>query len=77
MAKRVSDTERPLFLDDVVVSLDRTHRGRILELLEKEFSDRQVIILIPFANNETIKNLAAACRCVHADAKLMELEGIR
>ena len=27
MAKRVSDTERPLFLDDVVVSLDRTHRG--------------------------------------------------
>ena len=45
MAKRVSDTERPLFLDDVVVSLDRTHRGMILELLEKEFSDRQVIIL--------------------------------
>ena len=45
MAKRVSYTERPLFLDDVVVSLDRTHRGMILELLEKEFSDRQVIIL--------------------------------
>ena len=45
MAKRVSDTERPLFLDDVVVSLDRIHRGMILELLEKEFSDRQVIIL--------------------------------
>ena len=45
MAKRVSDTDRPLFLDDVVVSLDRTHRGMILELLEKEFSDRQVIIL--------------------------------
>ena len=35
------------------------------------------MLLIPFANNETIKNLAAACRCVHADAKLMELEGIR
>ena len=45
MAKRVSDTERPLFLDDVVVSLDRIHRGMILELLEEEFSDRQVIIL--------------------------------
>ena len=45
MAKRVSDTERPLFLDDVVVSLDRAHRGMILEILEKEFSDRQVIIL--------------------------------
>ena len=45
MAKRVSDTEQPLFLDDVVVSLDRTHRGMALQLLEKEFSDRQVIIL--------------------------------
>ena len=45
MAKQVADTERPLFLDDVVVSLDRNHRGMILELLEREFSDRQVIIL--------------------------------
>ena len=45
MAKRVGDIERPLFLDDVVVSLDRKHRGMIQELLEKEFSDRQVIIL--------------------------------
>ena len=45
MAMQVSDTERPLFLDDVVVSLDRTHRGMILELLEEKFSDRQVIIL--------------------------------
>ena len=45
MAKRVIDIERPLFLDDVVVSLDRNHRGMIQDLLEKEFSDRQVIIL--------------------------------
>ena len=45
MAKRVVDTERPLFLDDVVVSLDRNHRGMVQELLEREFSDRQVIIL--------------------------------
>ena len=44
MAKQVADTERPLFLDDVVVSLDRNHRGMIQELLEKEFSNRQVII---------------------------------
>ncbi len=44
MAKQVADTERPLFLDDVVVSLDRGHRGMIQELLEKEFSDRQVVI---------------------------------
>ena len=45
MAKRVVDTERPLFLDDVVVSLDRNHRGMVQELLEREFSDRQVIVL--------------------------------
>ena len=45
MAKQVTDVERPLFLDDVVVSLDRNHRGMIQELLETEFSDRQVIIL--------------------------------
>ena len=44
MAKQVGDKERPLFLDDVVVSLDRNHRGMIQELLDKEFSDRQVII---------------------------------
>jgi len=44
MAKRVEDAERPVFLDDVVVSLDRNHRGMIHELLEDEFSGRQVII---------------------------------
>ena len=44
MAKQVVDTERPMFLDDVVVSLDRNHRGMIQELLEKEFADRQLII---------------------------------
>ena len=45
MAKRETDKDRPVFLDDVVVSLDRNHRGMIVELLEKEFSGRQVIIL--------------------------------
>lgn len=45
MAKREADKDRPLFLDDVVVSLDRNHRGMIVELLEKEFSKRQVVIL--------------------------------
>ena len=44
MAKQVVDLDRPLFLDDVVVSLDRSHRGMIQSLLEKQFSDRQVII---------------------------------
>lgn len=45
MAKREAATDRPLFLDDVVISLDRNHRGMIRELLEKEFSGRQVVIL--------------------------------
>jgi len=45
MAKRGVDGDRPLFLDDVVVSLDRNHRGMIVDLLEKEFSGRQVILL--------------------------------
>ena len=45
MAKREASRDQPLFLDDVVVSLDRNHRGMIQELLEKEFSARQVVVL--------------------------------
>jgi len=45
MAKQEAGNDRPLFLDDLVVSLDRNHRGMIVELLEKEFSGRQVLIL--------------------------------
>ncbi len=45
MAKREASRDRPLFLDDVVVSLDRNHRGMIQELLEKEFRGRQVVVL--------------------------------
>lgn len=44
MAKRKSDTKAPILLDDVIVSLDRNHRGMVAELLKKEFSERQVII---------------------------------
>ncbi len=45
MAKRKTEKDRPLFLDDVVVSLDRNHRGMVVELLESEFEGRQVVIL--------------------------------
>ncbi len=45
MAKREASNDRPIFLDDVVVSFDRNHRGMIVDLLEKEFMDRQVILL--------------------------------
>jgi len=45
MAKREAAADRPLILDDVVVSFDRGHRGMIVELLEKEFKERQIIIM--------------------------------
>lgn len=45
MAKYEASEDRPILLDDVVVSLDRNHRGMISALLEKEFGDRQVIVL--------------------------------
>lgn len=45
MAKRGGDGDHPIFLDDVVISLDREHRGMIVKLLEKMFGKRQVIIL--------------------------------
>jgi energy-coupling factor transporter ATP-binding protein EcfA2 len=45
MAKREALTDRPLFLDDVVVSLDRNHRGMVAEILNQEFAGRQVVIL--------------------------------
>ena len=44
MAKREAEKERPLLLDDVVVSLDRNHRGMIVEVLEKEFAERQILL---------------------------------
>jgi hypothetical protein len=44
MAKREAASDRPLFLDDVVVSLDRNHRGMIVRLLEDRFAARQVIV---------------------------------
>lgn len=43
MAKRDAN-DAPVILDDVVVSLDRNHRGMVAVLLEQEFADRQVLI---------------------------------
>jgi energy-coupling factor transporter ATP-binding protein EcfA2 len=37
-------TEVPIILDDIVSSLDRDHRGRIVELLEKELGTRQILL---------------------------------
>jgi len=45
MAKQKSAGNNPLILDDVVISLDRGHRGMIAEVLRQHFNDRQLIIL--------------------------------
>jgi energy-coupling factor transporter ATP-binding protein EcfA2 len=45
MVKHEAQPDRPLILDDVIVSLDRDHRGMVAELLEQEFREYQVIIL--------------------------------
>jgi hypothetical protein len=44
MAKQ-SKADTPIILDDVVISMDRGHRSNVALLLEKEFSDRQIILL--------------------------------
>lgn len=43
MAKK-DQSDRPLFLDDVIISLDRGYRGMVADLLIKEFGDKQVFI---------------------------------
>jgi RecF/RecN/SMC N terminal domain len=45
MAKHGESLNDPIILDDVVVSLDRNHRGMIVDLLKQEFADRQVIVM--------------------------------
>jgi DNA-directed RNA polymerase subunit RPC12/RpoP len=45
MAKQDESTNRPVVLDDVVVSLDRNHRGMIVDLLRQEFKDRQIVVM--------------------------------
>ena len=37
-------TERPIVLDDIISSLDREHRGRVIDLLASDFADRQVLL---------------------------------
>jgi energy-coupling factor transporter ATP-binding protein EcfA2 len=44
MAKRETAADRPVLLDDVVVSLDRNHRGMVVDLLDKDFGGRQVLL---------------------------------
>lgn len=45
MAHKAADEDRPIILDDVVISFDREHRSRVGALLRQEFEDRQVVLL--------------------------------
>jgi recombinational DNA repair ATPase RecF len=44
MAARDTPDNRPIVLDDVIVSLDRGHRGMLIGLLQAEFAERQVLL---------------------------------
>jgi energy-coupling factor transporter ATP-binding protein EcfA2 len=44
MARRLPHHDRPLVLDDVIVSLDRQHRGLLADVLVSRFADRQVLL---------------------------------
>lgn len=44
MAARDSGGDLPIVLDDVIVSLDRGHRGMVVSLLQQEFAARQVLL---------------------------------
>lgn len=44
VALRPQSATLPILLDDVVISMDRAHRGMVEELLRQKFSDRQVVI---------------------------------
>lgn len=45
MANKTAVEDRPIVLDDVVISFDREHRSRVGKLLQEEFSGRQLILL--------------------------------
>lgn len=45
MANKAGDDDRPVILDDVVISFDREHRSRVGLLLRQEFAARQIVLL--------------------------------
>jgi energy-coupling factor transporter ATP-binding protein EcfA2 len=44
LARLEKNKHLPIFLDDIVSSLDRGHRGNVTELLKGEFGDRQILL---------------------------------
>lgn len=45
MANKADVDNRPIILDDVVISFDREHRSRVATLLLQEFASRQIVLL--------------------------------
>lgn len=45
LARLNGNKDRPIFLDDIVSSLDRWHRGNVTNLLLEDLADRQVLLL--------------------------------
>jgi hypothetical protein len=44
LAKSETKADRPIILDDVVISLDKEHRGMVFNVLKDLFADRQIIV---------------------------------
>ncbi|HEX9896319.1 MAG TPA: hypothetical protein VGA85_01485 [Dehalococcoidales bacterium] len=44
LARLEKNKDLPIFLDDIVSSFDRNHRGNVTELLISEFADRQILL---------------------------------
>lgn len=44
LARLEKNKHLPIFLDDIVSSFDRQHRGNVTELLKNEFGDRQILL---------------------------------
>ncbi len=44
LSKQEESTDKPIILDDVVISFDREHRRQVIYLLQQEFNERQFFI---------------------------------
>jgi RecF/RecN/SMC N terminal domain len=44
LSKQEEKSQKPIILDDVVISFDREHRRQVTYLIQKEFSNRQILI---------------------------------
>ena len=66
--KRADSDAKLLVLDDVVLSIDLGHAGRLAELLRDEFRDHQILI---FSHNELFMKM---CRDPLSHAKVLEIQ---